>query len=95
MKSILQKKKRCLVCHTEQNLHIHHVYEGTGRRKLSDTYGLTVWLCAKHHNMSDEGVHFNRKLDMALKQAAQKKAMKHYGLDVEQFIKIFGKNYIE
>jgi hypothetical protein len=95
MKSILQKTKRCLVCHTEQNLHLHHVYEGTGRRKISDKYGLTVWLCAKHHNMSDEGVHFNRELDLALKQAAQKKAMAHYGWDVEAFIKIFGKNYIE
>lgn len=76
-------------------MHLHHVYEGTGRRKLSDKYGLTVWLCAKHHNMSDEGVHFNRMLDLALKQAAQKKAMRHYSWDVESFIKIFGKNYIE
>jgi hypothetical protein len=94
MKSILQRQKRCLLCHTEQNLHLHHVFEGTGRRKLSDKYGLTVWLCARHHNMSDEGVHFNRKLDLTLKQASQKKAMKHYSCDAETFIRIFGKNYI-
>ena len=94
MKSILQKKKRCLICHTEQDLHCHHVWEGTGRRKISDKYGLTVWLCAKHHNMSDEGVHFNRDLDLALKEAAQKKAMEHYGWTTEDFIKIMGKNYL-
>ena len=93
-KSILQKKKRCLVCHTEQNLHQHHVFEGRGRKKLSDKYGLTVWLCARHHNMSDEGVHSNRKLDLAIKEASQKKAMSHYSWDVETFIGIFGKSYI-
>ena len=93
-KSILQKKKRCLLCHTEQDLHLHHVFEGTGRRKISDKYGLTVWLCAKHHNMSDEGVHFNRKLELAIKKAAQKKAMQHYGWTVDNCIGIFGKNYI-
>jgi hypothetical protein len=44
--------------------------------------------------MSDEGVHFNRELDLALKQAAQKKAMAHYGWTTEDFIKIMGKNYL-
>ena len=75
-------------------MHLHHVFEGTGRRSISDRYGLTVWLCAKHHNMSDEGVHFNRELDLALKEAAQKKAMEYYKLTVEDFIKIMGKNYL-
>lgn len=94
MKSILQKKKRCLICHTELNLHRHHVFEGTGRRKISEKYGLTVYLCAKDHNMSDESVHFNSELDLALKQAAQKKAMEHYGWTIEDVIKIIGKNYL-
>lgn len=94
MKSILQKKKRCLICHTEQDLHLHHVWEGRGRRNISDRWGLTVYLCSKHHNMSDEGVHFNRELDLALKQAAQRKAMTHYGWTTEDFIKIMGKNYL-
>jgi hypothetical protein len=45
--------------------------------------------------MSDDSVHYNHEIELALKQAAQKKAMAHYGWDVEAFIKIFGKNYIE
>ena len=94
MKSILQKKKRCLVCHTEQDLHLHHVFEGTGRKRRSDIYGLTVWLCAKHHNMSDESVHYNHKIELALKEAAQKKAMEHYGWTIEDFIKNIGKSYL-
>jgi hypothetical protein len=44
--------------------------------------------------MSDEGIHFNRKLDIKVKRWAQEKAMKHYGWSEEEFIKIFGKNYL-
>ena len=93
-KSILQSEKQCLICLTEKNLHCHHVYEGTGRRKISDRYGLTVYLCARHHNMSNEGIHFNKKLDNYVKRWAQKTAMNHYGWSIEEFIKIFGKNYL-
>lgn len=95
MQSILQKHKYCLICQTEQNLHLHHVFYGTGRRKISDKYGLTVWLCANHHNMSDYGVHTCTEVDKKVKQWAQKKAMKHYAWSREDFIKIVGKNYLE
>lgn len=93
-KSILQDEKQCLVCLTEQNLHCHHVFEGSGRRKIADKYGLTVYLCARHHNMSNEGVHNNRKLDLKIKEWAQEKAMKHYGWDTTEFIRMFGRNYL-
>lgn len=94
MKSILQSQKRCLICHTTANLHRHHVYEGWGVRKISEKYGLTVYLCARHHNMSDEGVHFNQELNRQIKRWAQKKAMKYYGWVTEDFIKIIGRNYL-
>lgn len=94
MKSILQKHKRCLICQAEQNLHLHHVFFGGGRRKISDRYGLTVWLCARHHNMSDVGIHFNKALDTGVKQWAQNKAMQHYGWTIDDFRKIFGRNYL-
>ena len=92
--SILQdfNNKKCLVCGTTQNLHIHEVFYGTGKRQLSIKYGCCVCLCAKHHNMSNEGVHFNKNLDIELKQLMQKRFIEVYpNLD---FIKIFGKNYI-
>lgn len=73
MKSILQTEKECYVCHTTQNLHEHHVCEGgtNGNRKMSEKYGLKIWLCAYHHNMSDEGIHFNKELDLQVKRMAQ------------------------
>ncbi len=94
MKSILQNHKRCLICHTEQNLHCHHVFEGTGRRKISDKWGLTVWLCAWHHNASNDSVHSNQALNKKVKRWSQKKAMEHYSWTTEDFIKIMGKNYL-
>lgn len=94
MKSIIQDVKECYLTGTTINLHEHHIFFGRGLRKLSEKYGLKIWLKAELHNMSDQGVHFNKELDLSIKQMAQKKAMEHYGWTVEEFIKIFGKSYI-
>lgn len=94
MESIIQTGKECYVCGTTLNLHKHHVFGGTANRKLSERYGLTVILCARHHNMSNEGAHFNRDLDMHLKQLAQKQWEAKYG-NRKAFMTVFGKNYIE
>lgn len=91
-KSIIQTVKRCAVCHTTLDLHRHHIFAGSDRA-LSEKYGLTVWLCARHHNMSSEGVHNNIALDRKLKAIAQRRAMKHYGWSVEDWLKIFRRNY--
>lgn len=65
---------------------------GMANRKKSEKYGCWCYLCAKHHNMSNEGVHYNKALDSKLKKYAQKKFMEVYPeLD---FLKIFGRNYI-
>lgn len=93
MKTVLQSEKECIVCGTTLNLHLHHVFFGS-RRKLSDKRGLTVYLCARHHNMSNEGVHHNRILDLKLKKFAQKYYEDNYGTR-EDFIKEFGKNYLD
>ena len=70
MESIIQKDKRCLVCGTQYNLMIHHVFFGTGKRTISEKYGLTVMLCGHHHSLSREGVHFNKQLDNEIKAMA-------------------------
>lgn len=91
MKSLLQDIKKCYVCDTTLNLHQHHIFEGRNR-KNSDKYGCWVWLCARHHNMSDAGVHFNKRLDNELKQQCQLYFQKKYPeLD---FLNIFKRNYL-
>lgn len=92
MKSIMQSKKECYLCRRTDNLHEHHIFEGTGRRRLSEKYGLKVYLCAQHHNMSDESVHFNADLRNELYQDGQRAFERVYpGLN---FLEIFSINFL-
>ena len=91
--SILQNEMdRCYVCGTNQNLHIHEVFYGWANRQLSIKYGCCVALCAHHHNMSSDGVHFNRALDLRLKKEMQEQFEKVY--PNLNFLTIFGRNYL-
>lgn len=92
MQSILQKEKRCFCCGTAAGLHCHHVFYGTSNRKHSERYGLTVFLCGFHHNLSNNGVHFNKPLDTKIKQYAQAKFEESHTR--EDFIRIFGRSWL-
>ena len=92
-KSIIQDTKQCYVCNTTIGLHDHHVFFGSNR-KISEQHGLKVWLCGKHHNLSNEGVHFNKKLDLKLKKQLQLYWMKKNNKTIEDFITLIGRNYI-
>lgn len=90
-KSIMQVQKECFVCNTPFCLEKHHVIFGNANRKLSEEYGLTVWLCHEHHT-GNTGVHFNKELDNMLKQYAQRVFQTTY--PEKSFRNIFGKNYL-
>ena len=92
MKSIIQKEKECLVCKAVHNIHLHHCFFGTANRKNSEKYGLTVYLCARHHNMSNNSVHFNKELDLKIKQTEQAEFEKTHTR--EEFRAIFGKSWL-
>ena len=96
-KSIIQTDKtRCYICGKNAyadywGLDEHHVYSGANRKK-SERYGLKVYLC--HNSCHLYGVHKNAELNRQLRADVQRKAMEHYGWTTEEFIKLFGKNYI-
>ena len=90
-KSIIQKNKECFVTKSTTNLHKHHIFGGANR-KLSEKYGLWVYLRSDWHDMSDYGVHFNKELDTKLKIIAQRRFIAEY--PHQDFVKIFGKNFI-
>ena len=92
MKSILQSEKECFFCGTIFNLHDHHIFFGTANRKISEKYGFKAYLCAGHHNMSNTSVHHNRKLDLVLKSACQRKFEETHSR--EEFIKLIGRSYL-
>lgn len=77
------------------NVAVHHVFPGTGRRKLCEKYGFIVPLEPFLHNMSSISVHNNpnKGLDLRLKQECQRYFEAHYGSRSE-FIEKFGKSYL-
>lgn len=89
-RSIISNDRVCYVCGATYNLHRHHIFYGPNRKK-SEKYGCWVYLCAKHHNMSDQGVHFNKALDNSLKRQAQERWQEKNG---DKFVEVFGKNYL-
>jgi hypothetical protein len=68
------------------------VFYGTANRKLSEQYGLKVYIC--HDKCRLNGVHKNANIDNELKAFAQQVAMKYYEWSTKDFINIFGKNYL-
>ena len=77
----------------ETGLVRHEVFYGTGKRELSIKYGLVIFLTPKMHNMSNQGIHFDRKFDLKVKKIAQAKFEETHTR--EEFINIFGKSYLD
>ena len=92
-KSILQTEKECYFCGSQNWIEEHHVY-GAANRKISEKYGLKVWLCHAHHNEPPNGVHHNASTNQWLKATVQHKAMDYYSWSVDAFRSKFGKSYI-
>lgn len=91
-KSILDNERRCYKCGVRTNLHRHHIYGGANRNR-SEYFGCWVYLCAHHHNMSNEGVHFDRSFDIDLKEDCQERWEENYG-SREEFRAVFGKSWL-
>lgn len=81
----------CYICGRPAEC-VHHIFAGTGRRKISEREGFIVPLCNECHNMSDRAVHFNRELDLRLKREAQTVYEKSHTR--EEFIQLVGRNYL-
>ena len=82
----------CELCGTEKNVEGHHVFYGTANRRLSEQYGLKMWLCAEHHRGTN-GIHNNREMDLHYKKKYQRKFETEIGAR-EEFINLFGRNYL-
>ena len=89
--SLISNERECFICGTTTNLNLHHIFFGVSNRKQSDKYGLWVFLCVRHHT-GNEGVHFNKELDLELKQMAQNKFEETHTR--EEFRAIFGKSWV-
>lgn len=101
MKSIMHDKRdrTCYLCmrlhgdyDTRNGLQEHHVMQGTANRRLSEKYGLKVYLCLQHHLEGPEAVHKNAEIARMLKQEAEKTFMRKY--PSLSFRDVFGISYL-
>lgn len=86
--------EQCPVCRREHiELVRHEIFHGSGRREKSKEYGLWITCCPTCHSI----LHSNPKCsdNISLQRQAQHQAMEKYGWTTKDFIKIFGKNYLE
>ena len=93
-RSIISNEKRCIVCGDTRGLHKHHIFYGTANRQTSEKFGAWCYLCPRHHNMSNYGVHADTALDKRLKTMTQEVFEKELGWSREKFMEIFGRNYL-
>ncbi len=87
--------EHCIICGRD-NVNKHEIFFGTANRQLSKNYGLVIPLCQKyHHNQyQSKGIHFDSKLCEEWQKIGQRAFMEKYDKTKEDFIKIFGKNYL-
>lgn len=100
VKSIMQDEhdKRCYLCmlldgdYSEKITEEHHVVLGSGRRPISDEYGLTVRLCiGKHHRIGPAAVHNNQEMAELLKVKAQERFEEVY--PDKDWMEVIKRNY--
>lgn len=88
--------KECLLCgKTGVPLERHHLIGGTANRRLSEKYGLVAYLCAECHRTGERAAHRDKATQILLHRMAQRTWMDEQNATVEDFIKVFGKNYLE
>lgn len=100
-KSIMQNKDdgQCYLCrllHRDYSVKTvreeHHVMGGTANRRLSEKYGLKVYLDPDHHRHGPEAVHKNAEVAYLLHKEAQKAFEERY--PELNFREIFGRSYL-
>ena len=94
-----ERDRTCYLCmllrddyDTRKDLQEHHAMPGTANRKLSERYGLKVYLCMEHHTAGPYAVHNNIKLQRLLQANAQMAFERKYSH--KEWMDIFGRNFI-
>lgn len=99
-KSIMQQRDgMCYLCMelhdnycVHKHLHEHHIFGGTANRRLSEKYGLKVYLCMDHHMTGPEAAHSCPEVIDFLHKKGQQAFERNHSR--EAFMEIFGKNYL-
>ena len=90
--------RTCWLCGkngTDEPLDRHHIFGGANRRK-SEKLGLVVDLChGSCHISGKRAAHRCRETAQALHEYGQRMAMEKMGWSTEEFVREFGRNYLD
>ena len=89
--SIIQKDRECFFCGRMTGLERHHIFGGMANRKISEKYGLTVYLCHECHT-GTEGAQYDKTRNLELKRKAQEAFQNIYGRRL--WMTLIKKNYL-
>ena len=74
--------------------HRHEVFGGANRqRSIKD--GLVIFLTPEMHNLSNKGIHFDKKFRDYAHKIGQVRWQEYYKKTKEDFLKEYGKNYLD
>lgn len=91
MQSIMQSDRVCYLCGKVCGLEIHHCLSGVANRKISEKYGLKVWLCHECHT-GKNGAQYDPFKNKLLKMDAQTAFERTHTR--QEWMKLIGKNYL-
>ena len=90
--------RECFLCGRNGNgdpLERHHIFGGPNR-KLSEKYGLVVYLCGDRcHRNGPFSAHKNADTALALHKYGERMWIREQHGTIEDFIKVFGRNYLD
>ena len=84
----------CFLCGNYETVERHHLFGGPLRKK-ADKLGLTVYLCPWCHQYDADSAHRSMEVRRYLRQYGQRKAMKEQDWTADDFIREFGKNWLD
>ncbi len=84
----------CFLCGNYETVERHHLFGGPFRKK-ADRLKLTVMLCPWCHQIDPDSAHKSAETRLYLHKYGQRKAMREQGWTVEDFVREFGKNYLD
>ena len=87
--------EHCIECgHT--NVELHEVFYGIKNRNKSIEDGLVIPLCKKYHHRGNLiGIHKDKELNLKYKKIAEQRWLEYYNKTTNDFIKRYGRNYLD
>lgn len=84
----------CFLCGNYETVERHHLFGGALRKK-ADRLKLTVMLCPWCHQYDADSAHRSAEARLYLHRYGQRKAMEEQGWSKDDFIREFGRNYLD